>query len=406
MYSALLAVHVVAGFISLVSGFASAATKGLPIDHAWHKRFGNCFFFGMCAVFATALPMTILLPDVVLLLVALASFYLAATGWRAARNRNGIPSLVDYALAVGVLIVSVASFAVGVTMLSDGNTMGLVLCVVFVTGTLLGRADLRKLRTAPMHGHERIAGHALRMMIGTIAALTAFLVNNFTVDPEIVLWLGPFFLIGPFALWWSIRIKSGASKDNMRQVSEPDPLRQHLRKELKEHLEEAVEALVAEGMSQGEASAKAIEDLGESEVIRDGMQSVYGPSVTSLCVQRAMKWKDRRWHLAAQIGLVLTIVLANLFVYFVKVKIVPKLQHDYHELGLELLSPMQATFHVSWFLCLIVLGAAVGFFQWTFKSENKTSIRTFILIWLSLVSVVGAFWLAIATMVSFALLRS
>lgn len=216
MYSALLAVHIVAGFISLVSGFGSAATKGLPVGHAWHKRFGKSFFFGMCAVFATALPMTILRPDVLLLLIALASFYLAATGWRAARNRNGIPSLVDYALAVGVLIVSVASLAVGVTMLSGGNAMGAVLCVVFVTGTLLGLADLRKLRTSPMHGHERIAGHALRMMIGTIAALSAFLVTNFTVDPEIVLWLGPFFLIGPFALWWSIRIKSGASKYNIQ----------------------------------------------------------------------------------------------------------------------------------------------------------------------------------------------
>ena len=40
------------------------------------------------------------------------------------------------------------------------------------------------------------------------------------------------------------------------------------------------------------------------------------------------------------------------------------------------------------------------------KSENKTSIRSFILVGLSLVSVVGAFWVAFVTMASFAILPS
>ena len=69
-----------------------------------------------------------------------------------------------------------------------------------------------------------------------------------------------------------------------RQLSGPDSLRQHLRKELKEHLKEAIDALVAEEMSHDEATATAIEELGEPEMIRDGMQSVYAPGVTSLFV--------------------------------------------------------------------------------------------------------------------------
>ena len=73
---------------------------------------------------------------------------------------------------------------------------------------------------------------------------------------------------------------------------------------------------------------------------------------------------------------------------------------------------MQATIHVCdvayryrW-LFLIAVAVAVGFFEWTCKSENKTSIRTFILVGVTLVSVVSAFWVAAVTMISFGLLPS
>ena len=216
MYSTLLAIHVAAGFISLTGGFASAATKALPVAHGWHKRFGRLFLFGMCGVLATALPMTVLRPNLFLLMITLGSIYLAATGWRSARNRNGIPSRTDYALAAGILIVSVAAVAKGVTMLLRGDSMGWVMCVTFVVGTILGLSDLRKFRAAGARGHERVARHALRMMLGTIGALTAFVVTNFRVDPYFVLWLAPLFLLGPLALWWSFRIKTGASKYEMQ----------------------------------------------------------------------------------------------------------------------------------------------------------------------------------------------
>ena len=206
-----------------------------------------------------------------------------------------------------------------------------------------------------------------------------------------------------------------------RQVNGPDSLRQHLRKELKEHLEEAIDALVAEGMSASDATAKAIEDLGDPDIIRDGMESVYGQGVTSLFVDRAMKWKDRRWHLAAQIGLVLIMVSAIFLFWFVPVYIVPVTQKVYQERGLELPSLMQATLHVlerffgvfqvfgvekHWYVLLIPPVAVVVFFEWMCKSDNKTSIRTFLLVGMSLVSVVGAFWVAGVTLVSFAMLNN
>jgi hypothetical protein len=196
-----------------------------------------------------------------------------------------------------------------------------------------------------------------------------------------------------------------------RQVNGPDSLRAHLRKELKEHLEEAIDALVAEGMSRDDATTKAIEDLGDPEIVRDGMQSVYGPGVTSLFVEETVNWNNNRWHFAAQICLTLTIVLAVLMVYLTLVNVLPTADHLCEQYGEERPGFAQATIQVSnvvfpyRYLCLIAITAAFGFFEWMYKSENKTSIRTFVLAGLSLVSVVGAFWVAGVAMAWFALLH-
>lgn len=195
-----------------------------------------------------------------------------------------------------------------------------------------------------------------------------------------------------------------------RHVNGPDSLKQHLRKELQEHLKEAIDALVAKGWSRDEATAKAIEELGEPEIIRDGMQAVYGPGITSLFVDQALKWKDKRWHLAAQIGLVLIVVLAFLFTGFAMEYILPRLQYEHAEHGVGVPYFLQVTISVweigwkYWYLGPPILLVAGGLFEWKCNSENKTLIRTFILVGVSLLSVCGAFWVAIAFMVASALL--
>ncbi|MDP6355388.1 MAG: permease prefix domain 1-containing protein [SAR202 cluster bacterium] len=196
-----------------------------------------------------------------------------------------------------------------------------------------------------------------------------------------------------------------------RQVSGPDSLRQHLRKELKEHLEEAMDALVAEGMSQDDATAKAIEDLGDPEIISEGMQSVYGPGVTSLFVEQAIRWKDRKWQLAAQIGSLLIIALAASVIYLTFVKVVPSVEKLYSDSGTEFPAYMSTSCAVAeivlihWnFVFLISFIGGLGLFEWKCKSENRAQIRTVIGVGTSLVVVAIAFWSAVATMVSLVLL--
>ena len=177
-----------------------------------------------------------------------------------------------------------------------------------------------------------------------------------------------------------------------RQVNGPDSLRAHLRKELKEHLEEAIDARVAVGMSQADATAKAIEDLGDPEIIRDGMESVYGAGETSLFVEQAIKWNDKRWHRLAQIGLVLIIATLPGVSVFLLIMFAPVVETLFEIAGAELPVYYEGMKSVAVFLQrylpgLILLAAVVGWlFERKFKSKNKTQIRTAILVGLAFIS--------------------
>lgn len=196
-----------------------------------------------------------------------------------------------------------------------------------------------------------------------------------------------------------------------RCVSGPIALRQHLREELKEHLKEAIEELVATGMSQDEATRKAIEGLGEPEMIREGLQSVYGQSVTSLFVDKAMEWKERtmkaewKWNFAAQSGLVLIIGLTVFFIESAFLFIVPVVVAIHHAYDVTLpgylirLIEVAGLIHRTIWIWPIVLAGGMALFEWKCRSENKALIRTAIGVGASLVTVSLAFWVATAIVI-------
>lgn len=216
MYDTLLTLHIAAGFLSLACASGSILTKSFSLPHRWHRRMGTLFFGGMIGVFATALPMTFLRPNTFLFLTAVFSFYLALTGWRFAKNRRGGPHKVDHAITMAILITSIGMFARGISMLASQDSMGWVMIVFATLGTVFGIADGFTFRTGGVQGNDRIAKHVSRMMGGTIATLTAFIVTNFRMDPMVVLWLGPGMIIGPLAFVWVIRLKNGSAKWSLR----------------------------------------------------------------------------------------------------------------------------------------------------------------------------------------------
>jgi hypothetical protein len=202
-----------------------------------------------------------------------------------------------------------------------------------------------------------------------------------------------------------------------RSVSGSVALRKHLRTELKEHLEEAIKELVAKGMSQDEAAKKVIQDFGEPEMVRDGLQSVYGHSVTSLFVDKAMDWRERtmksewRWNSATYVGLVLIVALAASSIVFSFMWIVPCLAALYSDLGTELPRYLCRTINISrlmvdeWWIWVIPIVGGMGLFEWKCKSENKALIRTAMSVGASVVTVAFAFFLVEAIVMSFILIQ-
>ena len=187
-------------------------------------------------------------------------------------------------------------------------------------------------------------------------------------------------------------------------VSGPDSLRQHLRQELREHLEEAIDAFVATGMSNDEATAKAIEGLGEPEVIRDEMQAVYGPNVRSLLVDEVVKWKSNLWHLAAQVGLTVITTLVVWFMLYLLIDKTPQVFAMHAELDINVPASLARTASVSrlmvgeWYLLLIGAAVAWGLFEWKWSGDNKPIVRTVVASMTCVISIVTAFWIAAATL--------
>ena len=87
----LLALHIVAGSLALVSAGAALAVKKGGRSHKWA---GSTFFYSMTVIFLTAVIMAVLTSNTFLFLVALFSFYLAFSGWRFAKIE--VASLNDW----------------------------------------------------------------------------------------------------------------------------------------------------------------------------------------------------------------------------------------------------------------------------------------------------------------------
>ena len=196
----LLTIHIVAGTISLfAAAFSLLSEKG----KRFHILSGRAYFWGMTAIFFTAIPMSIISSNIFLFLIAIFSFYLAFAGMRFARNRKGIATTLDW-IAVSLMILS----GLGMLILSaiffiNDNSQYIVLLVFGFLASRLGYADLMSYKNRTATGKERISRHLTNMMGGTIAVITAVLVVNPPFEPEWVWWVLPTVLITPVIFWWN-----------------------------------------------------------------------------------------------------------------------------------------------------------------------------------------------------------
>ena len=90
----MLAIHIVCGFVALVTMVMAYLTKKGP---AMHAKVGRIYGYAMVGVGLTAIVLFFLGASAFLLLIAFFSLYLVLVGWRFAINRKGEVSGVDTA---------------------------------------------------------------------------------------------------------------------------------------------------------------------------------------------------------------------------------------------------------------------------------------------------------------------
>ena len=136
----LLPIHILAGTIALVSALLAVLTeKGKRL----HLISGRTYFFGMTAVFFTAIPMSIISRNIFLFLIAIFSFYLAFAGMRFARNKAGIVATLDWIAVSSVILSGIGMWILAGIYFLKSDTQYIVLLVFGFLAITLGYADLR-----------------------------------------------------------------------------------------------------------------------------------------------------------------------------------------------------------------------------------------------------------------------
>lgn len=176
---ALLITHVSAGSTALIVGlFPMFSKKGSRL----HNRTGLVYVYCMITVAITALLLCGLQPFKLFRLfltgIAVFSFYLCITGWRATKQKKSGSARVDEVLTYTTLAVSVAMLGFGAYLLTDNLSVLAILFPVFGFLTFTNAwHDHKSFGTKPEKMHW-FYHHITRMGGSYIATFTAFLVNN------------------------------------------------------------------------------------------------------------------------------------------------------------------------------------------------------------------------------------
>lgn len=196
--------HVTAGGISLIAGLlAIITTKGKKA----HILTGKIYFWAMTAIFLTALPIAIPDKKIFFLCIAVFSYSLAFSGYRFTKLKKiGATSKLDVAAAILTGLSGMGMTGWGVWLLKYGfSPLSIILIVFGLFCIIMGWQDWNRLTgRKPQAKGSWMIGHLIRMQGSYIAAVTAFLVNNFTNLPPLVLWLGPT-LVGTIGITYSAR---------------------------------------------------------------------------------------------------------------------------------------------------------------------------------------------------------
>jgi hypothetical protein len=189
----MLIIHVAGGTAALVSGLIAMLTRK---GGTAHTRAGKVYFWGMTAVFVSAVSLSLAENSIFLLLVGFLSYYLTVRGYRALYLKNlpagQKPTAIDWLITAvaGLFILELTGW--GIFLLIQGFTMGVVAIAFAGIGGWFLRKDILQFVRPPQEKMHWWYSHISSMGGSYVSATTAFIVTNIQLPQyQWVLWLLP-----------------------------------------------------------------------------------------------------------------------------------------------------------------------------------------------------------------------
>lgn len=179
LITSLLILHIAVGTVALFIGLVPMFSKK---GSRLHNRTGLVYVWCMIVIAITALLLCGLQPFKMMRLfltgIAVFSFYLCVTGWRATKQKITGPTPADKVLTYLTLVVGIAMMGFGTYLLTKSFSAFAILFVLFGLATFRHALyDFRSFGKKPEKMHW-FYHHIVRMGGSYIATFTAFLVNN------------------------------------------------------------------------------------------------------------------------------------------------------------------------------------------------------------------------------------
>ena len=205
LYKSLRILHIGAGMTAFfVAPVALLARKGGKVHAFW----GNVFFWGMVAVVISAVPLTFLHPNIFLFLVAVFSFHLSWSGYRAVHRRRAshperaAKTDLCFSAAMVLFYLALAGWAVHLFIMQPHHPFGYVSLAFAGIGLRFSGVEIYRYFKPT---GERMAwwyDHMQGMLGSYIAAVSAFSAVNFYFLPDALRWLWPTLLGAPLLGYW------------------------------------------------------------------------------------------------------------------------------------------------------------------------------------------------------------
>ena len=200
----LLYLHILAGFISLAIAYVLLFIKK---GNKRHKKLGMIYVYGMTTIFVTAIPLSLFGEfNPFLFVIAIFSFYLAFSGYRQGRDRNGAREQIDKVLGVFITATSILFYSMAVSLYLIEDSMWITSVVFGSIALGMGINDFRRMKIDERPDfYDRTNLHLNLMLAGTIATTTAFIVtlNPFSIDW--LNWVAPTIVGTPIIIYFSRR---------------------------------------------------------------------------------------------------------------------------------------------------------------------------------------------------------